>query len=298
VGSSAAFSLSSSNNYLSSLTAPTVTAAPPPSPWWSTITSSAPQQKSSPVSTTLEQQPPPVTTVAAAVVDSSIFFHAPLSYFSRDKLLNKGPRQNADVGTPHEASRQLIEVGAMSAGSWLCSAGGWLSLRPRVTTEIFHVLSGRGCLTDADGVPHEFYEGDTVILPKGWCGRWDIYEDMHKLWCVMDHPAGSNSYNSEDSISDVILRVIVTPYKTLLASSIIYDVGPTTVGFGACKPGSYPIGCEKSEYFVVMDGLFFLTNSDGTARRCVPGDTIVLPEGWSGQLDVIKTMERLWVAEV
>jgi uncharacterized cupin superfamily protein len=42
-------------------------------------------------------------------------------------------------------------------------------------------------------------------------------------------------------------------------------------------------------------GLFFLTNTDGSARRCGPGDTVVLPKGWSGHWDIIEAVKKVWV---
>jgi uncharacterized cupin superfamily protein len=44
-----------------------------------------------------------------------------------------------------------------------------------------------------------------------------------------------------------------------------------------------------------VDGLFFLTNADGSARRCVAGDTVVLPKGWSGTWDILEPVTKVWV---
>lgn len=117
--------------------------------------------------------------------------HAPLSYFAIDQLEPKGPRANADVGTPHDSSRSLRRnvatsskgstTNSMAAGSWWCAQGGWPSKKLRTTTEIFFVLQGFGCLTDLDGRRNFFGPGDTVILPKGWSGRWDVAEPIHKV---------------------------------------------------------------------------------------------------------------------
>jgi hypothetical protein len=90
---------------------------------------------------------------------------------------------------------------------------------------------GHGCLTDLDRQRNYFGPGDTVILPKGWSGRWDVLEDTHKNWFVNDH------CNIEETNSPI--RAIVTHYKDLSTaafrsddarSQIIYDVGPTKVG--------------------------------------------------------------------
>ena len=49
------------------------------------------------------------------------------------------------------------------------------------------------------------------------------------------------------------------------------------------------------EAFFVAEGTFFLTNADGSARRCVEGDTVVLPVGWSGMWDVVEPVRKVWV---
>lgn len=114
-------------------------------------------------------------------------YHASLDEFHVDRLQDLGPRAQADVGNPREACRDWVTLGngndqGMSVGSWYCGdAGGWMSPKQRTSTEVFFVLQGRGCVTDADGVPHEFGPGDTVTLPKGWSGRWDVLEPVHKV---------------------------------------------------------------------------------------------------------------------
>lgn len=138
-----------------------------------------------PSSSIYSTSPAPTSSPGGSAV---VFHHKPVSFFRKDKLSPKGPRANADVGTPHDSSRPLtgdietsIPSNTISAGSWWCAAGGWPSLKQRTSTEIFYVLDGYGCLTDMDGVRHYFGPGDVCILPKGWSGRWDIAEDVHKV---------------------------------------------------------------------------------------------------------------------
>jgi len=68
-------------------------------------------------------------------------------------------------------------------------------------------------------------------------------------------------------------------------------VGCVKVGGWSAAPGTYVIPERSStEVFHVVDGEFFVTDGppDGaSARRCVRGDTVVLPEGWNGRVDVV-----------
>ena len=76
----------------------------------------------------------------------------------------------------------------------------------------------------------------------------------------------------------------------------IYDVGPTRVGFLSCAPGNFIVAeRKKAECFFVIEGVFFLTNPDGSARRCAAGDTVVLPKGWSGLWNIIEPVSKVWV---
>jgi len=131
--------------------------------------------------------------VGGVSIDCPPIHYADQDYFSLENLVWKGPRENADVGDPEDSSRPLAKdvetaadidgtlVDSISCGSWFCTRGGWPSKTPRITTEIFHVFQGFGCLTDLDGKRNYFGPGDTVILPKGWSGRWDIAQDIHKV---------------------------------------------------------------------------------------------------------------------
>ena len=219
----------------------------------------------------------------------------PLSFFALDELQLKGPRKNVDKGDPHDYGKPFIKGmagGSSSCGSWACSEGGWDSPSPRGSTEYFFVLSGRGCVTDPDGTPHPFGPGDTVVLPKGWYGRWDIDEFIHKVWVVTEH----------DDVPGAAVTPVVAPVGALAGGNLspepatqkgrtMYDVGSVAVGSWTCTPGTFTVESRAStELLHVLRGVAFITNSsDGSARRCAAGDTVVLPRGWSGQLDVVES---------
>jgi triosephosphate isomerase len=253
---------------------------------------------------------PPTTSTAASTAEvaaSAVFSHAPVSHFSIDKLESKGFRKGADVGSPHDSTRPLTKVGNLASGSWWCAAGGWPSPNPRATTEIFYVFEGHACVTDMDGTRNFFGPGDVVVLPKGWSGRWDVLEDIHKVWVVVDHPDVTNvdsskaiikpySTFSPEHLDSAGVRADATIGSPVTASKTYLENGYMSTGTWTCSPGSFPVAARTTtEAFHLLEGVAFLTNSDGSARRCVAGDTVVLPKGWTGQWDVIEPVKKMWV---
>lgn len=249
----------------------------------------------------------PESDVASSVGAFS-FPYAPLEYFKIANLAFKGPRATADWGAPEDASRPLADDGVLRAGAWWCAPGGWPSPNPKAHTEIFYVLSGHGSLGDADGVTHHFGPGDTVIIPKGHTGRWDIQESIHKVWAVNAHPRveekgpvirtqvdGYHTFAPHNMVPNGGLDFLYRSPNPAISSHCFYNVGPTKVGVWTCPPSSFPVTNGSRSFFFVLEGVVVVTDAiSKEARRCVAGDTVMLPEGWSGYIDVIETCKKLW----
>lgn len=72
--------------------------------------------------------------------------------------------------------------GKFQAGIWDCTP------MKRVATtiersELMHILTGRGSITNADGVVFEFKAGDTFLVPIGMGYQWQNTEYVKKLFC-------------------------------------------------------------------------------------------------------------------
>ena len=85
---------------------------------------------------------------------------------------------------PQMAYAPLIE-GALDSGVWTCSVGGWDELDYAVD-EVMVMVEGRLRLTDASGRTEDLSAGDMFFLPKGWAGRWDVLEDMKKIYFIVN----------------------------------------------------------------------------------------------------------------
>ena len=254
---------------------------------------------------------PSAPVIAADTSTAGPFSHAPLDYFALSNLSGKGPRATADWGTPADATRKLSDDGMLRSGAWYCSEGGWPSPNPKAHTEIFYVLDGHGMLGDAAGAKHFFGPGDTVIIPKGHTGRWDVNGPIHKIWAV----------NAHENIAETStpIRTQVEPYSgcapqcldvgvdvlygtnagAAVSSRDFYNVGPTRVGYWSAQPGSVSVGSsgmvQPRTFFYVMEGLLFVTDAaTGTSQRCVAGDTVQLPKGWVGTIDVVEPVRKMY----
>ena len=219
-----------------------------------------------------------------AVIGSSRWVsHAPPAFFAQEKLAVKGLRANCDLGEPIDASRPLVKVGGLAVGAWSCTEGGWLSPSPRTSTETFIMLEGEGSVDDADGTRHCFGPGDLVVLPRGWNGRWDVTKDLRKIWMVHSHDeiAGASSG-----------AVVVTP----TSGGKVYENSATSTGVWTAPPGqSTEVISSPTEALYILEGVAFVTNTDGSAIRCLKGDTVVLPEGWSGRWDILEVLKAVRV---
>ncbi len=95
-----------------------------------------------------------------------------------------GIRAGADTGKPHTWFSELFDRNGIEVGTWGCTPGGW-QIENRPDTEVVHIVSGRARITDHDGESYEVGPGDVFVLPAGWSGRWDVLEDLEKLYVIV-----------------------------------------------------------------------------------------------------------------
>mmetsp|Transcript_14076 Transcript_14076/g.21379 ORF Transcript_14076/g.21379 Transcript_14076/m.21379 type:complete len:320 (+) Transcript_14076:365-1324(+) len=261
---------------------------------------------------------PPAPAAAAPVANGNVapaspFPYVPLSDFAVSNLESKGPRATADWGTPADATAKLGNYGCLSGGTWFCTEGGWPSPNEKAHTEVFYVLSGFGSLDDADGARHYFGPGDTVIIPKGHTGRWDVNQAIHKVWAVNAHeqiedksPIIRVQVDHYNSFASELLSPVENGYDPLYGTTApvtgsvapsaktFYNVGPTQVGVWSSRErGSFAVQSGKASWIYILEGVAYITMGR-ESRRCVAGDSVLLPAGWSGHVDVVEPVKKLW----
>ena len=102
-------------------------------------------------------------------------------------LSPQGQRPGADDGDP-QLSAEVIATDERSGtvvGVWTCTPGGW-PVESRANTEVAHILAGRATITDSDGQGRIVGPGDVVVLPVGWSGRWDVVDEVRKVYTLVD----------------------------------------------------------------------------------------------------------------
>jgi uncharacterized cupin superfamily protein len=57
--------------------------------------------------------------------------------------------------------------------------------RPTDGDEFVHVLSGKLILTEPSGTVHEYHPGDSLVLPAGYNGTWEMQGNYRELAVVM-----------------------------------------------------------------------------------------------------------------
>ena len=57
--------------------------------------------------------------------------------------------------------------------------------RPTDMDEFVYVLSGKLILTEPDGTAHEYLPGDSLVLPVGYTGTWEMQGNYRELVVLM-----------------------------------------------------------------------------------------------------------------
>lgn len=82
-----------------------------------------------------------------------------------------------------EASVSIYSNDTIDVGIWECTPGRFTADRTK-TAETCYIISGRIEMTKSDGSKQILTKGDSIVLPKGWVGEWNILEKTRKLYVI------------------------------------------------------------------------------------------------------------------
>lgn len=78
------------------------------------------------------------------------------------------------------------QAGTLSSGIWRCEPGRWRIEFGPAQQEVFTVLSGRCRVHDRHGGWREAGPGDSLHIPAGFLGAFEVLETVTKAWVILD----------------------------------------------------------------------------------------------------------------
>ncbi|NKX53097.1 cupin domain-containing protein [Arthrobacter mobilis] len=100
-----------------------------------------------------------------------------------------------DLGTPApkptsltaqtEAAQEIWTADQLSVGVWECSPGTFTAVRDGYH-EVCQLLAGRVTITADGQAPVQARAGDTIVMPAGWQGTWEVHETVRKTYVTLD----------------------------------------------------------------------------------------------------------------
>ncbi|MGC3982168.1 MAG: cupin domain-containing protein [Steroidobacteraceae bacterium] len=76
--------------------------------------------------------------------------------------------------------------GEVFAGVWACEVGSWRIEMGPTEDEFFFVTAGRCRLIDEAGVVVEVQAGESLVIPAGFKGVFDVIEPMQKHYMIVE----------------------------------------------------------------------------------------------------------------
>ncbi|MEY9863612.1 putative cupin superfamily protein [Catenulispora sp. GAS73] len=70
--------------------------------------------------------------------------------------------------------------GAFTAGVWESTPGKFKAVYEE--DEFYHMLHGKVVIADEDGNARTFLPGDTIVVPAGFTGTWEVLEPTKKFY--------------------------------------------------------------------------------------------------------------------
>jgi uncharacterized protein len=71
--------------------------------------------------------------------------------------------------------------------------------------------------------------------------------------------------------------------------------GKVSVGYWRSEPGKWRIAYTEVEYCQILEGISIITDDTGVAVRLGPGDSFVVPRGFTGSWEVVVSTRKLFV---
>lgn len=94
------------------------------------------------------------------------------------------PKPTALTLNQQEAVREVWSADNLKVGIWECSPGRFTAVREGYH-EVCQILSGRVTITAEGRSPREAGAGDTIVMPAGWKGTWEVHDTVRKTYITL-----------------------------------------------------------------------------------------------------------------
>ena len=249
------------------------------------------------------------------------------------------------VGEPFIAPEDILEGSHQPRGDYLYSGKELIVeifedgpatlaiVEPFPVDEYVMVMSGKLILTDADGQVQEFVAGDSLMVPKGFTGTWQMLGNYREL-IVVERESYEKSFENASKAKeaggsakeevkvqtapspermnpDKLAGVDLTAGEPFLApedllegshrprGDALYWGEELIVEIYEDDPGTHAITgpFPVDEYVMVMSGKLILTDADGQAQEFVAGDSLMVPKGFTGTWQMLGNYRELIVVK-
>lgn len=107
---------------------------------------------------------------------------APEEYFlPAERLIAGNPKQTLWMEYTDDSGQFFV-------GVWESGIGKW-SVR-YTEEEYFQILEGRCVITADDGEAVEVCSGESMVIPRGFTGTWEVIEPTRKTFVIFEPAAG------------------------------------------------------------------------------------------------------------
>lgn len=110
-------------------------------------------------------------------------FHFPLSQTRTPDDITRPDAAKIIHGDPVHSTWLLEDRAPLFAGIWHSTPGKWCVSYDE--WEYFNILSGRGVLTDADGITTSLDPGGRHIIRPGFTGTFEVIDDLTKDFVIL-----------------------------------------------------------------------------------------------------------------
>ena len=94
------------------------------------------------------------------------------------------PKATALTEGMAEATLELWSADSLEVGVWEATPGTFTAVRDGYH-EVCQILAGSVTITPEGGSAVRVGTGDTVVMPAGWKGLWEIHETVRKTYVVL-----------------------------------------------------------------------------------------------------------------